>query len=240
MNPIRTVLVDDEPLALESLRELISAEPELVIEGAYRSGSAFLREAAIVRPDLLFLDVEMPRLSGFDVLEQLHAAGLQPSVVFVTAFDQYAVRAFEEEAIDYVVKPYQPERLARAVARVREQLALQKEPEPYLTRVAVKRGEHIHLVRIDDVDWAESASNYVRLHVGPAGYLFRTTMANFAQRLDPARFVRIHRSMIVNIERVAELQPTFGRDFALILRDGTRLKLSAQYRAELARLIDGL
>lgn len=230
------MLVDDEPLALEELRTLLAGEPDIEVVAEYESGTAFLLEAAAIRPDLVFLDVVMPRLSGLEVLEQLHASGAQPHVVFVTAFDRYAVRAFEEEALDYVLKPYCADRLARTLARLRQQM----DPPPYLTRVAVKKNARIHLVKIDDVDWLETAGNYVSLHVGAAEFLHRTTMAAIEPRLDPVRFVRIHRSTIVNVDRVVELRPAFARELTVLLRDGTSLRLAAPYRDRLRRLIDGL
>jgi len=240
MRTIRTVLVDDEPLALESLRELLGSEPDIAVVGEYRSGAAFLREAPALAPDLVFLDVEMPQLSGFDVLEQLHAEGGQPHVVFVTAYDRYAVRAFEEDAFDYVLKPFRADRLSKTLQRVRQELA-EAEPPVHLTRVAIKDNKgRIHLVRIADVDWVETAGNYVRLHVGAASHLFRTTMAAIEPRLDPSRFVRIHRSTIVNIDRIEQLQPAFGRDQIVLLRSGARLRLSGRYLKRLQELVEGL
>lgn len=246
VRPIRTVLVDDEPLALESLRRLLAREADIDVIAEYQSPTAFLRDAEGLGADVVFLDVEMPRLSGLDVLEQLHAAGAQPQVVFVTGFDQYAVRAFEEQALDYVLKPYRADRMARTLARLRQQVAVEYRTSaespamPFLTRVAVKKNGRIHLVRIDDVDWLETAGNYVSLHAGAAEYLYRTTMAAIESRLDPASFVRIHRSTIVNVDRIVELQPTFVRELVVLLRDGTRLRLGAPYRDGLRKLIEGL
>ncbi len=239
---IRTVLVDDEPLALVGLRSLLVHEADIDVIAEYQSGTAFLRDAEGIGADLVFLDVEMPCLSGLEVLEQLHAAGAQPHVVFVTGFDQYAVRAFEEQALDYVLKPYCAERMARTLARLRQQMARAAESPAaaFLARVADKQNGRIHLVRIDEVDWLETAGNYVSLHVGAAEYLYRTTMAAIESRLDPARFVRIHRSTIVNVDRIVELQPTFGREHVLLLHDGTRLRLGAPYRDGLRKLIEGL
>ena len=236
VSPIRTVLVDDEPLALQRLRSLLANEADIDVVAEYQSGAAFLRDAETIGANLLFLDVEMPRLSGLEVLEQLHATGAQPHVVFVTGFDQYAVRAFEEEALDYVLKPYRADRISRTLARLRKQLA----PATFLTRVAVKKNARIHLVKMDDVDWLESANNYVSLHVGGAEYLYRTTMAAIEPRLDPARFVRIHRSTIVNVDRIVELQHSFARELVVLLRDGTRLRLGAPYRGRLRKLVEGL
>lgn len=246
VRPIRTVLVDDEPLALESLRLLLAHEEDIDVVAEYQSGTAFLRDAGALGADLVFLDVEMPRLSGLDVLEQLHAAGEQPHVVFVTGFDRYAVRAFEEQALDYVLKPYRADRMARTLARLRQQMAPEHRASAewpgtaFLTRVAVKKNGRIHLVRIDDVDWVETAGNYVSLHAGGTEYLYRTTMAAIESRLDPASFVRIHRSTIVNVDRIVELQPTFVREMVVLLRDGTRLRLGAPYRDGLRKLIEGL
>jgi two-component system LytT family response regulator len=240
MRTIRTVLVDDEPLALESLRLLLQAEPDITLAGEYSNGAAFLRDAPELDPDLVFLDVEMPDLSGFDVLEQLHAGGLQPHVVFVTAYDRYAVRAFEEEALDYVLKPFREDRLSKTLLRVRQELAAAERPV-HLTRVAVKDSKgRTHLVRIDEVDWVETAGNYVRLHVGAVSHLFRTTMSAIEPRLDPSRFVRIHRSTIVNIDRIEELQPAFGRDQIVVLRNGDRVRLSGRYLKRLQELVEGM
>ncbi|HKO02197.1 MAG TPA: LytTR family DNA-binding domain-containing protein [Thermoanaerobaculia bacterium] len=242
MRPIRTVLVDDEPLAREALRSLLADEDDIEVVAEFPSGTAFLRDAAGIGADLVFLDVEMPTLSGLEVLEQLHAAGAQPHVVFVTGFDQYAVRAFEEQALDYVLKPYRADRMAITLTRLRQQMARAAESPAaaFLTRVAVRKNARIHLVKIDDVDWLETAGNYVSLHAGASEYLYRTTMAAIESRLDPERFVRIHRSTIVNVDRIVELQPTFGRELVVLLRDGARLRLGAPYRDGLRKLIEGL
>lgn len=242
---IRTVLVDDEPLALQSLRSLLANEEDIDVVAEYQSGAAFLRDAEAIGAHLLFLDVEMPRLSGLEVLERLHAAGAQPHVVFVTGFDRYAVQAFEKEALDYVLKPYRPDRISRTLIRLRKQLAQAAHtgaaPEAaFLTRVAVKKNARIHLVKIDDVDWIETADNYVSMHVAGAEYLYRTTMAAIEPRLDPTRFARIHRSTIVNVDRIAELQQSFARELVVLLRDGTRLRLGAPYRSRLRKLVEGL
>lgn len=232
------MLVDDEPLALEELRTHLAGEPDIDVVAEYESGKAFLDEAAVIQPDLVFLDVVMPHLSGLEVLEQLHAAGAQPHVVFVTAYDQYAVRAFEEEAFDYVLKPFCAERMGKTLSRLRQ--LMEPPPSPFLSRVAVKKNGRFHLVKIDDVDWLETAGNYVNLHVGAVEYLHRTTMSAIEPRLDPSRFVRIHRSTIVNVDRVVELRPAFARELTVLLRDGTSLRLAAPYRDRLRKLIDGL
>jgi two-component system LytT family response regulator len=249
MNPIRAVVVDDEPLAREALLELLASAQGVEIVGEYRNGSSFLAELPHLHPDLVFLDIEMPRLSGIDVAVEIQKCDTPPFVVFVTAFDRYAVEAFDADVTDYLVKPFDAERLARTIGRVQERkdamVALRGNasslpPAQPLTRVAIKGHDRIHLVHINDVDWIESADNYVRLHVGNAAYSFRATMKAMEMRLDPTRFVRIDRAAIVNIDRVVSLQSSFGREHVVTLRDGTRLRLSLAYRARLREMVEGL
>lgn len=234
---MRATILDDDPLARERLRELLAREPDMELVGEYGSGAVFLRELTAARPDLVFVDIEMPALSGFDVIEKIRASAARPYVVIVTAFESYAVRAFDAEATDYLLKPFDRQRFTRTLNRVRRQLTA---GDPKMTRVAVRSGARIQLVRLDQVDWIESAANYVRLHIGAATHLFRGSMIALEQRLDPSRFVRIHRSTIVNIDRITELQPSFARDHIVVLRDGTRLRLSSNYRERLNALVDGL
>src|ERR1051325_916690 len=187
--PMRTTILDDDPLARLRLREFLAREPDIELVGEYGSGAAFLRELAAVRPELVFIDVEMPALSGFDVLETMRAtAAIRPYVVFVTAFESYAVRAFDTEATDYLLKPFDLARFTRMLNRVRRQLGAR---DPKVTRVAVRSGARIQFVRLDQVDWIEAAANYVRLHIGAGSYLFRGSMVALEERLDPAQFVRI-------------------------------------------------
>jgi two-component system LytT family response regulator len=236
--PMRTTILDDDPLARLRLREFLAREPDIELVGEYGSGAAFLRELAAVRPELVFIDVEMPALSGFDVLETMRAtAAIRPYVVFVTAFESYAVRAFDTEATDYLLKPFDLARFTRMLNRVRRQLGAR---DPKVTRVAVRSGARIQFVRLDQVDWIEAAANYVRLHIGAVSHLFRGSMVALERRLDPSRFVRIHRSTIVNVDRITELQPSFAREHIVVLRDGTRLRLSPTYRERLGALVDGL
>lgn len=243
--PIRTAIVDDEDLARQGLLQILAGEGDIEIVGQYRSPAAFLRDLPKIRPDLLFLDIEMPRLNGFDVVERIReTTASSPYIVFVTAFARYAARAFDEEAIDYLMKPFDAGRLALTMARVREQTVnapAPSSPAPrYLTRLAVKRSGRIQVLRIDDVDWLETAANYVILHVGKESHIFRSTLANLEARLDPDRFARIHSSTIVNLDRIAELQPSFDREHIVLLRDGVRLRLSANYRHRLQTIVDGL
>jgi two-component system LytT family response regulator len=245
---IRALIADDEPLAREWVRSAIAEDPDLDVIG--EAGDGFEAAEAIrrLKPDLVFLDVQMPGLDGFGVLEALSPEEI-PAVVFVTAFDQYAVRAFETQAVDYLMKPFSRERVEEAVRRVRE-LVKGRSLEDFRESIAkivekVRRdrsypewvllkaeGKNV-FVKVRDIDWIESSRNNVRIHVGPTLYLLHETTTAIASRLDPKRFLRIHRSAIVNIERIRELHPWFNGDYAVILRDGTQLTLSASYRDRL-------
>jgi two-component system LytT family response regulator len=245
---IRALIADDEPLAREWVRSAIAEDPDLEVIG--EAGDGFEAAEAIrrLKPDLVFLDVQMPGLDGFGVLEALSPEEI-PAVVFVTAFDQYAVRAFEAQAVDYLMKPFSRERVEEAVRRVRE-LVKGKSLEDFRESIAkivekIRRdrsypewvllkaeGKNV-FVKVRDIDWIESSRNNVRIHVGPTLYLLHETTSAIASRLDPKRFLRIHRSAIVNIERIRELHPWFNGDYAVILRDGTQLTLSASYRDRL-------
>jgi two-component system LytT family response regulator len=249
---IRTLIVDDEALARERLRALLAPEPDLEIIGECADGAGAVEAIERDQPDLLFLDVQMPELDGFGVLEAARPAR-PPAVIFTTAFSQHALKAFEVHALDYLLKPFDRERLQVALGRARAQLrqaqagALNEKLNALLTemrpqpqkvdRLVVKTGGRVMLVRTADVDWIESADNYVSLHVGPETHLLRETMAALEARLDPKHFMRISRSTIVNLERVKELQPMFHGDYAVILRNGTRLSLSRSYRDKLQHLL---
>ena len=245
---IRALIADDEPLAREWVSSAVAEDPDLEVIG--EAGDGFEAAEAIrrLKPDLVFLDVQMPGLDGFGVLEALSPEEI-PAVVFVTAFDQYAVRAFEAQAVDYLMKPFSRERVEEAVRRVRE-LVKGKSLEDFRESIAkivekIRRdrsypewvllkaeGKNV-FVKVRDIDWIESSRNNVRIHVGPTLYLLHETTTAIASRLDPKRFLRIHRSAIVNIERIKELHPWFNGDYAVILRDGTQLTLSASYRDRL-------
>ncbi len=262
---IRAAIVDDEPPARERIRWLLRDQPDVVLVGEFedaRSAAEALRQGGA---DLLFLDVRLPESDGVELLEAL-GTGAPPQVIFVTAYDHYAVRAFELHATDYLLKPYDPERFYEALERARQALhaaagargvaaddvaATDSGGSPargadgsgqhYLDRIAVRTGGRIVLVRVEDVDWIEARGNYARLHVAPAAgagvpgpvHLVRETMAALEAALDPARFVRIHRSAIVNLERVRELHPLFHGEYVVVLRSGERLTLSRGYRDRL-------
>jgi two-component system LytT family response regulator len=246
---IRTLIVDDEPLARQRLRKLLEADPDIAILGECGDGQDAVAQLQRLRPDLVFLDVQMPVLDGFGVLQSLQALAGQPLpvVIFVTAHDRYALKAFEVHALDYLLKPFDKTRFTAALERAKVQVRqgnaallnerlhemLERRPGP--ERLVVKSGGRIYFVRIEDIDWVEAAGNYVRLHVGKEEHLLRETLGALEQRLDGRRFVRIHRSTIVNLERIHELQPAFHGDYVIILHDGTELALSRSCREQLEK-----
>ncbi|MFI5210194.1 MAG: LytR/AlgR family response regulator transcription factor, partial [Gemmatimonadales bacterium] len=223
---LRVLVADDEPLGRQRLVRLLEQEPDAELVSVCADGQS--ARAAIRRhdPDLLFLDVEMPALDGFGVLREL-GGGERPAVVFVTAHAHYALRAFDAQALDYLLKPFDEERFHRAYTRARDRLAAHTATPPEVPeRLAVKNDGRVTFVRTADIDWIEAASNYVRLHVGRETHLIRESMTGIEARLSPGRFLRIHRTMIVNLDRLRELQPWFSGEYIAILADGTRLKVS--------------
>jgi two-component system, LytTR family, response regulator len=255
MRPIRTLIVDDEPTARDGMRHLLAADPEIVLAGECSNGreaAAAIRDTA---PDLVFLDVQMPGLDGFGVLREV-GVDRAPAVVFVTAFDQYALRAFDVNALDYLLKPFTDDRFRQSLERAKQLVrqgrlgdlsrklaALLEHDEPaparprYLDRLVVKSGGKVTLLPVGEIEWIDAEGDYVRIHVGKTWHLLRETMKNLEDQLDSARFVRIHRSTIVNLEKVKELQPFFRGEYVVVLHNGTTLKLSRGYRDNLeARL----
>lgn len=247
MSPIRVLLVDDEPLVRRGLRSLLAEEAGVEIVGEARNGAEAVSLIQDEAPDLVFLDVQMPGLDGLGVLAAL-APEDRPAVVFVTAFDQYAVRAFDLHAVDYLLKPFDPPRFRTALERARERLrpgaraAGQEALSGLLAelqrqtgtggpdRLAVREGGRIVLVPVEEIDWIEAADNYVRLHRGNRYHLLRESLGRLEETLDPRRFARIHRSAMVNLSRVKALEPAPGGEYDVILTDGRRLTLSRSYR----------
>ena len=243
---MRVLIVDDEPLACERLRSLLASEPGVEIAGECRDGKSALRAIQKLAPDLVFLDVQMPEMDGFAVLAHLPSP---PAIIFVTAFDKFAIKAFEVCALDYLLKPFDRERFSTALARgraecerrsksdldtrLRSLLDQLREKRDYVDRIVVRSGGRVLFVHVDELDWIESAGNYVRLRAGDDEYLHRETMAHMEALLDPAKFARIHRSTIVNVKRVKELHPLFRGDYQVTLKDGRKLTLSKAYRARL-------
>lgn len=254
MNPIRAILADDEPVARDLLRSMLQdcAGVEIVAECAdgHQAVQAIRRE----RPHVAFLDIRMPRLNGLEVAASLATSEL-PHIVFVTAFDEFAVQAFELHALDYLLKPFDEQRLARTMERVRGTMAqagATKTVERFeaflgrldrigrsLERVAVKQGADTVILSLRDVQWIESEANYVRLHAGTRSYSLRSTLKGIEGRLDANRFVRIHRGTIVNIDSVERLVPCGRGDYRVLLRGGVELTLSRRFREHLTRLLGG-
>jgi two-component system LytT family response regulator len=249
---MRTLIVDDEQLARERLRALRAGEPDVEIVGECSDGGEAVAALENDPPDLLFLDVQMPELDGFGVLATAKPERM-PVVIFTTAFSQHALKAFEVHALDYLLKPFDRERLKLALDRARERmrqaqtgainekltslLADVRPQAPKADRLVIKTSGRVVLVRMADIDWIEAADNYVNLHVGAESHMLRETMSSIEARLDSKRFIRISRSTIVNLERIKELQPMFHGDYAVILRSGTRLGLSRSYRDKLQLLL---
>lgn len=245
---IRAVVVDDEPLAREGLKLHLGHHRDVEVVGEAADGRHAVNVVTSLKPDLLFLDVQMPLLDGFDVVDAL-AAGPMPVVVFVTAFDRYAMKAFEVHAIDYLLKPFTAERFEAAMARARDEIeavgssdarkrlleliAERAGEAAHLQRFVIKSGEGYRLVPAGEVASFEAQGNYVRLTTGSGHHLLRITMAELEKRLDPKRFARIHRSTMVNIDRIKEITPAWHGDFEVLLHDGQRLRLSRNFRDRL-------
>lgn len=252
---IRVLVVDDEPLAREMLREMLLTDPQVVIVGESGNGHQAVEAIRTHAPDLLFLDVQMPELGGFEVLEAL-GKGPIPHVIFVTAYDQYAVRAFEVHALDYLLKPYDRERFDSCWQRAREHILRQqngtvdqriitlleelKAGSKYLERLVIKSGGRIYFLETSDIDWIEAEGNYVSVHSGKKSHLLRETISSLETQLDPKKFVRIHRSAIVRIDRIQELQPWFHGEYRVILQNGIQLTLSRNYRDKLQEALGKL
>jgi two-component system, LytTR family, response regulator len=250
---IRVLIVDDEPLARDRVRGLAAGQPDLEVVGEAADGQAAIEAIESLRPDLVFLDIQMPGMDGLEMVGHLER-GMVPAIVFVTAYDQFAIQAFELHAIDYLLKPFDDERFAAALGRVRSWLGraapaedLSGRLEALLAglrpagrlpdRLAIKSGGRVVLLRLEEIDWVEAADNYVNLHAGTESHLLRETMNALEKRLPPDRFLRISRSTMVNLDRIKELQPLFHGEYAVILRDGTRVTLSRGYRDKLTRLL---
>jgi two-component system LytT family response regulator len=248
---VRALIADDEPLARERLRMLLAREEWLEVVEEVGDGPAAVDAIRKLAPDLVFLDVQMPGATGFEVIDAVGADNM-PFVVFVTAYDKYALKAFDVHAVDYLLKPFDKDRFHSGLTKVRRQLEhphggeLERrllelvqdlKPASRMDRFVIKSGGRVFFVRAEDIDWIEAAGNYVKLHVGNEAHLFRETMNALEARLNADTFYRIHRSHIVNIERVRELQPWFNGEYVVFLKDGTRLTLSRGYREKLQERI---
>src|SRR5450631_3558648 len=251
--PLTTLIVDDEPLAREGLRVLLSRDPEVSAIRESRDGREAVAAIREFKPDLVFLDVQMPEMDGFEVVRKIGAAHM-PQVVFVTAHDRYAIQAFEINALDYLLKPVIDERfvkaLVRAKTRIRSSVAADSNqhiiglleaiasPRSYVKRLAVRLGGRTVFVDVEDVDWIGAAENYVELHAGRVSHLLHVTMNSLQKSLDPEIFLRIHRSIIVNLARIKNLQSGAHGEYVITLRDGARLQSGRTYSSRLRALIN--
>ena len=249
--PINALIVDDEPLARDRIRELLKEHAEIEVIGEARNGREAIDSIAALGPDLVFLDVQMPDLDGFDVLQNLQVEKM-PVIIFVTAYDQHALRAFDVHAVDYLTKPFDRKRFAEAVEHAKVFMKGAKEPDTarilsmlqelrtgarYLERFAVKNGETVFFVRAEDVDAIEAQGNYVRLSVAKSSHLLRDTLNNIESQINPRRFVRIHRRTIVNIDRVKEVQTWARGEYRVVLVTGAHYTLSRGYRQHFEKFI---
>jgi two-component system LytT family response regulator len=251
-SPIRILIVDDEVLARRRLREMLRGDDNVEIVGECATGPETIKAVGELKPELIFLDVQIPGLDGMAVSAALGGEG-GPLIIFVTAYDQYAVRAFEIRAVDYLLKPFDRERFAAALTRAKTMLRERRRTEvneqiltlleemrdrpQYLDRLVINTNDRVFVIRTEEIDWIEAEGNYVRIHFGKGSSLLRETLSHLASQLDPRKFPRIHRSQIVNIERIQELQPWSHRDYRIILRNGTQLALSRTYRDQLYQLL---
>ena len=229
---IRAMVVDDEPLARSNLRVLLGRDREVELVGECASGKEALQEIRKKKPELVFLDVQMPECDGFDVLEQL-GNGVPAALVFVTAYDEYALQAFEAGALDYLLKPFTNARFEKALARAKERVELGRRSTRKLERLAIKNAGEVVFLNVAEIDWVEAADYYVCLHVGARTHMLRRSMAEVEEEWRAAGFCRIHRSAIVNRERVSKLENGPDGGSEVVLKDGTRLGLSRRYRREL-------
>jgi two-component system, LytTR family, response regulator len=251
--PITALIVDDEPPARRRLQSLIQEEGDLLVIGEAQDGREAVDLIVSLKPDLVFLDVQMPELDGFGVIREV-GTDCMPAVVFVTAFDEFAVRAFDVAAVDYLMKPFDRPRFQAAVARVRGQLrgrpdatvderlvALLRElhggAADYITRMAIRHDGRIRFLNISDVDYILAEGNYVRLVAGKSSHLIRDTLTRLEERLDPRKFLRIHRSTMVQLDRIVSLEPMFQGEYMIVLRDGVRLRSGRRFRDRLQQAL---
>lgn len=263
MEVIRTLIVDDERLARETLRLLLQNHEQVEIIGECENGSEAVKLLQKEELDLVFLDIQMPELNGFDVIQKV-GPDKMPVVIFVTAYDQYALQAFEARALDYLLKPFDDERfeqaLDRAIERIHQRqvgelstklvdligsktdtgtMSVNNEPPKgsFLERIMIKERGSMFFIKVDEIDWVEAAGDYVSIHVGPKSHLLRETMSGLMKKLNPRQFVRVHRSSIVKVDSIRELKPYFHGDYIIILKNGKELKLSRRYWDQVEKVL---
>ncbi len=243
---IRVIIVDDEPLARDRVRTLLGKHKDIEIVAEAGDGKSALKKIQIEKPDLVFLDIQMPAMTGFEVVEALPESE-RPAIIFVTAYDQYAISAFEIHALDYLLKPFDSERFQSALARAKEQIEhgqlqelhskitklLARQTEAAPDRLIIKESGRIQFLAISDIDWVESSGNYVNIHAGKEAHLFRATMKEMEERLDGNRFKRIHRNCIVNVDKIKELRQTSDGEYMAVLNTGKELPVSRRFKKNL-------
>ena len=250
---IRVLIVDDESLARRGIRRLLEPETDFVIEAEASNGTAAAAAIERLNPDLVFLDIQMPLLDGLSLVDSLGSESI-PEIVFITAYDEHAIQAFEAGAIDYLLKPVDPDRFKKTLDRVRHRIvsggvgdlenrlrevlsSLRPPGQAYLTRIAVHNNERIRFLKAEEIDWIRSQGNYIEVHSKGNKFLIRETMSGIERKLDPAEFLRIRRSTIVRVENIKELQLLFNGEFSVVLKDGTELVTSRRYRKNLEPLL---
>ncbi|MEP7269880.1 MAG: LytTR family DNA-binding domain-containing protein [Acidobacteriota bacterium] len=252
---MKVLIADDEGLARRRIRDMLRDQQQIEIVGECANGPETVLAIEKLSPDLVFLDVQMPGLSGIEIAGALKGES-RPMIIFVTAYDQYAVRAFEVHAVDYLLKPFDRQRFAQTIERAKTELSARRgrlasdqilsllgemraRPQ-YLDRLLIRNNDRVFIIKTDEIDWIEAEGNYIRIHFGKQSSLLRETLSNLVGQLDPRKFSRIHRSQIVNVDRIQELQPWTHRDHRIILRNGTQLMLSRTYRDQLYQLLGKL
>jgi len=253
MRKIRTIIVDDEPLAREGVRMMLEADADISVVAECANGTEAVTAILDQKPDLIFLDVQMPEMNGFEVIE---AVGIKqmPGVIFVTAYDKYSIQAFEINALDYLLKPFTTKRFSAALERAKTQVRNKetgnlnqklstlledlKSATNYLERIVVKISGRIFFLNVEEINWIEAADVYVCLHTGCEAHLIRGAIGKLETQLNPKQFLRIHRSMIVSVKQIKELQPMFHGEYEIILQDGTKLTSSRSYRHNLQTLLE--
>jgi two-component system, LytTR family, response regulator len=262
--PLRVLVVDDEPAARRGIKLLLESASAVTLVGEAGDGPEAVRQIEVLEPDIVFLDVQMPGYDGFEVIKRVASAQL-PAVVFVTAYDEHALRAFDVSAVDYLLKPYEDSRFHAALARAAEEVrrrragdlgarlerliaVLERSPSTppaaeaagaggLTDRILIKSSGELHFLKTDEIDWIEAEGDYMKFHAGGRAHLLRETMARLESRLDPRRFIRIHRSTIVNVDRVRKMSPAFAGEYAVVLNDGTKLRLSRGYQDRLQEIL---
>jgi two-component system, LytTR family, response regulator len=250
MNSLRVIIVDDEPLVRSGIRNGLVSLAGVEIVGECASGKEAMDAIVSRKPDLVLLDVQMQDCTGLDVVQQIGPERM-PEVIFVTAYDEYAVKAFELNAVDYLLKPFDDEQLKHSIERARERIAGQKQTviaeqlqalldsrtHKWPERIAVRHGEQFDLLPVESIDWIESANNYVQLHCGPKQYLLGESLTNIESRLNPTRFLRVHRCRIINLSRIFAIHPMLSGTYVMELRNGTRLATGRQYKDAVRSLL---